>query len=449
MMPPGTNPSAFSFALRASCCYACGQALVGTDGTRIACTRCGQPLDLRPREGFLRQGGAPPPGPQPPQFRAQDGRPLMPPPNIAFLWENGADIAAHREPEALMAWQGARQRAAAMDVGAGEELCFLTRALVVKAEAQGDLLRVRALIESALECIQLPRQRAILLGMITRAAVRAGDIDSAMGWLSGFEPPAELESESELRVSTAVVATARGDFQTVLQALGQASEQVAIQDALDPQADVFRANALERSGRVDEARAQLQALFAKGPGMRNALERIQQQYRSIPLCQGSMAVVQAAHEQRARSTAGSGKIAMGRLLLGVSLLPFVITLVIGVQAFVATGSTEAFFPVPFTLIAVFAFGSWGLRTLRMGQRERQVFEKGVRAAARVVGASPTGVSVNNVPEIAIQLEVQLTPPVRTQIRMLMHPGQQHVLVPGTMLYVRVDPQQPDVAVLDQ
>jgi hypothetical protein len=447
MMPPGSTPSAFSFELRASCCYSCGQALTGGDGSRIACTRCGQPLDLRPRNGFLRAGGAPLPGAQPPQFRAQDGRPLLPPPNIAFLWENGA-LAPHREPEALMAWQGARQRAAT-DIGAGEELCFLTRALVVSAEAQGDLLRVRALIEAALEHIQLPRHRAILLGMITRAAVRAGDVQSAMGWLSGFEPPQELESDSEHRVTTAVVATARGDFPTVLQAVGQAFDQIAIQDALDPQADVFRINALECSGRVDEARQQLQAGFAKGPGMRNALERIQQQYRAIPLCRASMPAVQASHEQRGRSNAGSGKIAMGRLLIGVSILPLVLTTFFGLQAFLATGSMQAFFPVPFTLIAVVAFGGWGLRTLKMGKRERQVFEKGVRAAARVMGAAPTGVSVNNIPEIVIQLEVQLTPPIHTQIRMLMHPGQQHILAPGTMLYVRVDPAQPDVAVLDQ
>lgn len=447
MMPPGSTPSAFAFEIRASCCWSCGQAVMGADGSRVACTRCGQPVDLRPRAGFLRAGGAPMPGPQPPQLRAQDGRPLLPPPNIAFLWENG-NLAPHREPEALMAWQGARQRAST-DVGAGEELCFLTRALVVSAEAQGDQLRMRALIEAALEQIQLPRHRAILLGMITRAAVRAGDVQSAMGWLSGFEPPQEIESDSEHRVSTAVVATARGDFPTVLQAVGQAFDHVAIQDALDPQADVFRINALECSGRIDEARAQLQAAFAKGPGMRNAIERIQQQYRTIPLLRASMPAVQAVHEQRGRSSAGSGKIAMGRLLIGVSILPFVLTTFFGLQAYLATGSIHSFTAVPFTLIAVFIFGGWGLRTLKMGKRERQVFEKGVRAAARVVGAAPTGVSVNNIPEIQIRLEVQLTPPVHTQIRMLMHPGQQHVLVPGTMLYVRVDPTQPDVAVLDQ
>jgi hypothetical protein len=439
----------FSFGLRASCCFACGQPVAGADGSRIACTRCGQAVDLRPRASFLRPGGAQQPGPQPPQFRAQDGRPLLPPPNIAFLWENGQELAAHREPEALMAWQGARQRAAAMDIGAGEEICFITRALVVRAEAQGDLQRVRGLIEAGLECVQLPRQRAILLGMIARAAVRAGDVEAATAWWSCFEPPQELESDSEHRMTTAVVATARGDFHAVLSAVGSAFDQIAIQDALDPQAAVFRINALERAGRVDEARQQLQALFAKGPAMRNVLERIQQQYRAIPLCQGSMPAVQAAHEQSARATAGSGKIRMGYLLIAVSLLPVVVTTIAGVSTFASTGRADAFFAVPFTLIFVPAFGLWGLRTLRMGQREKQVFERGVRAPARVVGAAPTGVTINNIPELRIELEVQLSPPVRTQIRMLVHPGQQHVLAPGTMLHVRVDPQQPDVAVLDQ
>jgi hypothetical protein len=98
---------------------------------------------------------------------------------------------------------------------------------------------------------------------------------------------------------------------------------------------------------------------------------------------------------------------------------------------------------------VFAFGLWGLRTLRTGQRERRVFASGVRAPARVLGASPTGVRINDIPEMRIDLEVQLQPPVRTAIRMLVNPGQHHVLAPGTMLHVRVDPQNPDLAVLDQ
>jgi hypothetical protein len=382
-------------------------------------------------------------------MRAQDGKPLMPPPNIMFLWENGGEIPMHRQAEALMAWQGARRRAVAMDVGAGEEICMLTRELASKAEKNRDLARARAMIEAGLESVQLPRQRAVLLGMITRMAVRAGDVQSAAAWLSCFEMPQDLESESELRVSTAVVATARGDFMAVLNAVGSAFDQIAIQDALDPQAALFRINALERMGRTPEATQQLRDLFAKGPGMRNAVEGIQAQYPTLGLMQQTMPAVQAAHEQAARSTAGMGKIGMGCLLIGVSLLPFVIMSGMALYEFVTEGTYESAIGVPFSFIFVLAFGLWGFRTLRVGLRERRVFASGVRAKARVVSATPTGTQVNDIPEMRIDLDVMLQPPVRTAIRMLVNPGQQHILAPGTVLYVRVDPQHPDVAVLDQ
>jgi hypothetical protein len=448
-MHPASSSSFFSFALRSSCCLQCGQPLAGADGSHVQCTRCGQPLELRPRASFVRPSSTPPPGAQPPELRAQDGRALLPPPNIAFLWDSGPDLAPHREAEALLTWQGARRRAAAIDVGAGEEVCFLTRALAIKAEQRGDPACVRALIEAGLETVQLPRQRAVLLGMMARAAARAGDVEAAMAWLSCFEPPQDLESDSEHRMTTAVVATARGDFPAVLAAVGPAFDHVAIEDSLDAQAAVFRINALERMGRLPEAQQQLQALFAKGPGFRNGLERIQQLYRAIPLCQASMPAARATHEQQARASAGKGKILLGTLLIVVSLVPVVIATLTGISVYAATGRFEAFFSVPFTLVFVPAFGLWGWRTRRMGLREKQVFEKGVRAPARVLGAAPTGVRVNNVPEMRIELEVQLQPPVRTQIRMLLHAGQQHVLTPGTMLHVRVDPAQPDVAVLEQ
>jgi hypothetical protein len=388
-------------------------------------------------------------GPQNPALRAQDGKPLVPPPNIAFLWENTGSIPPHREAEALMAWQGARRRALAMDVGAGEEICMLTRELATKAERNRDWARARAVIEAALECVQLPRQRAVLLGMIARMAVRAGDVRSASAWLACFDAPQDLESESELRVTTAVVATARGDSMGALAAVGSAFDQIAIQDALDPQAALLRINALERMGRGAEAVQQLRDLMGKGPGMRNAVEAIQAQYPTLGLCRESMPAVQAAHEQSARSSAGKGKMAMGCLLMAVSVLPVAIASVVAVAAFLTEDSYEAFIAVPFTLIFVLAFGLWGLKTFLAGRREQQVFASGVRAQARVVGSARTGVEINDVPEMRLELEVLLQPPFRTAIRMLVSPGEQHILVPGTVLYVRVDPAKPDVAVLDR
>lgn len=401
---------------------------------------------------MLQPSGSGAAGPQPPAFRAQDGKPLLPPPNIAFLWENGNEIPPHREAEALLAWQGARKRAAATDIGAGEEVSMLTRALASKAEEAGDFARVRALIEAGLECAPLPRQRAVLLGAMARASVRAGDVESARAWLACFEPPQDLEADSEYRITIAVVATARGDFGGVLSAIGSTFGELAIQDALDPMAIIFRVNALERLGRSQEATQQLNQLMSAGAGARTIVERIQKQYQRLNLCQATLPAVMSAHEQQARASAGSGGILMGAILIGVSLLPFLITSVIAITETISSRgkfSLHSFVPVPFTLIFVLAFGSWGWRTLRQGLRERRVFAEGIRTQARVVSARPTGVRINDIPEMQIELVAQLPQPVQTRIRLVVDPGQQHMLTPGTMVFIRLDPSQPDVAVLEQ
>lgn len=441
--------SPFSLATRASVCFHCAQPIVGPDGGTATCTRCGQAIPMKQRATFIGPGSSTFPGPQPPTFRAQGGSPLLPPVNIAFLWEGSADgeIPAHRDAEALVAWQGARSRAAAMDVGAGEEVCMLTRALLLKAENMGDLARARAVAEAGLEVVPLPRQRATLLGMLARAAVRAGDAESGGAWLSCFEVPQDLQSDSEHRVTAAVLATAYGDFNAVLRAVGDHPDQVMIQDALESMAMVIRVNALEKMGRTAEAVQQLQGLIGRGPGMRNAVERVQQQYHRLALCEMTMSHVQAAHEQRAGAAAGKGAIVMGRFLIGMAGLPLLIVLIQALATNASFYSALAY--SPFMFVVALPFGLLGLKMIRSGQRERRIFKNGVRVPARVLGATPTGTLVNHVPELRIDLEALSTPPVRTAIRTLVHPGQQHVLVPGTMIHVRLDPASPDLAVLDQ
>lgn len=73
----------------------------------------------------------------------------------------------------------------------------------------------------------------------------------------------------------------------------------------------------------------------------------------------------------------------------------------------------------------------------------------MRTTARVLGARPTGVHINDLPEMLIELEVALDPPVRSQLRRVVRPGEQHVLVPGTQIFVRVDPKDPSAVIPDQ
>jgi hypothetical protein len=102
-----------------------------------------------------------------------------------------------------------------------------------------------------------------------------------------------------------------------------------------------------------------------------------------------------------------------------------------------------------SVIFFFSFGLWGLRTILAGVRERRAFRTGVRTTARVIGARPTGVRINHLPEMMIDLEVALQPPVRSTLKKVVHPGETQALTPGTVLHVRVDPQNPGTAILDQ
>jgi len=381
----------------------------------------------------------------------------MPPASIAFLWEGG-DIPPHRQNEALMAWQNARRRAAQGEAAAGEEIALLGRVLSAAAENAGDRLRARALLESSLEVAPFPRHRAILLGAMVRGAVRAGDENSALRWWQHFDAGAQdLESDSEWRVSTAVVATARNDFMTVLNAVGSTFEQYAIQDALDAQAALFRANALEKSGQLPAAKAQLEQMFAQGgPAMRNAFERMSASYGPLALCSGSLAQTVAQREQAAAATAGLGKVALGLLLLFAPMIPALIGVGFGISALLGGGGIPSgedlmpiLMPIGMSFIFFLSFGLWGIRTILAGLRERRAFRSGVRTTARVVGVRPTGVRINHMPEMLIELDVALQPPVRSTLKKVVHPGEMQALAPGTVLHVRVDPQNPSTAILDQ
>ncbi|MBN2194597.1 MAG: hypothetical protein JW751_17400 [Polyangiaceae bacterium] len=439
-------------------CWSCGAPVTATPaGSNGACSACGGAAPTRPRNQVLPSPQGRSPGPQDPMLRAQDGRPLTAPPGIAFLFEGGS-IPAHRQHEALMAWQGARRRAANGDGSAGEEIVMLARELANAAEQGGDRLRARAVLESSLEVAPFPRHRATLLGALARGAVRAGDVDSAFRWWQHFDGGApDLESDSEWRVSTAVVATARGDYMTALTALGANFEQYAIQDALDPQAVLFRANALEKTGQLAAAKAQLQQILASGgPTVRAGFERMVAFYGPLALCAGTMNEVVAQREKAGAATAGLGKILLGLFLIGVPFIPALIGVGFGI-AMLLSGEDiplgvelmPVVMPIGMSFVFFLAFGVWGIKSVLAGLRERRAFRSGVRTTARVLGARPTGVTINDIPEMLIELEVALDPPVKSALRRVVHPAEMHALVPGAVLNVRVDPKDPSTAILDQ
>jgi len=450
--------SPFSHDVARIPCPACGALVEGPlGGGAVACPECAAPCRFVDRRLALPGGGGMP-GAQSPAMRSQDGKPLVPPPGVAFLWEGGHDLPPHRVTEARAAWDNARQRAAGGEVGAGEELAFLGRELASAAERAGDRGTARALLEATALTAPLPRQRTVALGALVRSAVRAGEPAEALAWWEHFAAGAgDIESDSEWRVSTAVVKAAEGDWKAVLAAVGEAHDAVALQDALDFQACLFRAHALERSGRAAEAMRELQRLLESGgPPARDGAERMRDLYADLDLCGRTLPGLLAAREMAARRTAGCGSFFFAAILLGASALTCggIGLLPVGLLASQGMPRTTEDWaalvcPVSITWASMIPVCVWGLGMLVAGIRERRTFARGVRTRARIVSAKPTGTEINDQPEMALTLEVLLDPPVRSTLRTVVNAGQLHALQPGTVLYVRVDPKHPETAVLDE
>ncbi len=452
-MHPSTAPStgsAVDIARRMTSCSKCIQPLehVGAaEETTLTCSQCGATTRLAPRENFLRSHDVDL-GAQPPRFRAQDGVLQGPPPGIAFLWDASHDLSPHSLSEAKIAWQGARTRSASNDVGAGEELVWLTRGLVLDLERKGNPLAARSLLEAALEVLPLPRQRAMLLGVMARLAVRLGDLTSARAWIAFFEPPADLTSDSELRLSLAALATAEGRFPEVLRLLGRTSKDVAIADALDPQALLFRANALERSGEIVIAMKQLHDVIAPAPQMRDLLITIAHLFKSLDLCPTSLSETAKFIEKQKSTNAGSGQRTVGLVLLVLTFFLFFGAGAIFIGVYRSRGMSFDMMPGFILAFVGLITGSLGLRFWRQGKREAVIFDKGVSASARVLRSEGTGIRVNRMPEMKIFLEVMLNPPVQSSLKLVVSPASQHILIPGTVLHVRIIPSEPDMAVLE-
>ena len=156
------------------------------------------------------------------------------------------------------------------------------------------------------------------------------------------------------------------------------------------------------------------------------------------------ATCHVAPEPAARRTSGGGGgILLGVIMLSVASLPALITGAI----WLADGGLPLMTPLLMLIVPV-GVGPSALRLIRRGRRERRLARHGVLAQAVVLGAERTGLRVNQVPEVRITVTLLLEPPVRSHVEAFIDIGSQHLLTPGTRLTARVDPLQPDYALLE-
>jgi DNA-directed RNA polymerase subunit RPC12/RpoP len=442
----------FSPTTRVLLCQNCGapvDAAVG--GGVVQCRYCGAQSQIRARnETLVAQAKGPPISEYErlTRLRAQDGRPMMPPPSLAALMPNG-DIPDWKISEVLAVWQSTRRELESSDnFDAAERLLFLSLALANKFGVQQDLLRQRAMFESALDAMSLPRHRQIVRCSLARCAAKMGDLAGAEAWLAPCDPTSDdLECDSEYRCSRALIDTFSGNYQRVLQVLGNTAQEVPIQDAMDDLSIVFRANAWEKLGQLPTAVAQLKERMSQGPQVRNVLAQIMSVYGRWNLCAQSFPMADSQHSSVAAGQAAQmsgGMLAYVFLPLGAMFVLIAAGCLAGVvYAFLSDSLEWAMGPGICALVMGplgLAFIGGGLKARAAGKRAERLRLYGTRATARIQGVSATGLLVNNVPQVAVQLMVELPGqmpyPVVTKL-LLSNP---QVLQHGGQVAVRVDPQ---------
>jgi len=452
----------FSYQVRVAACDRCGAPCeANIAGGSFACRFCNAQNQLAVRdEGLV----APPHQPVPEheriqRLRMQDGKPLLPPPSIAHLMPNG-QIEEWKIQEAVAVWNGTRQELRSMpgNFEAAERLVFLTMVLAQHFSAKGDKMRQRSLLEGCLDVVTLPRHRQIMRGFLARAAVRAGDLQAAEAWLKPCDPLSDdLQMDSAWRFSRAFIDTAYGNFQRVLDVLGPGPQDVPIEDASDDVCTVFRANAWEKLGRVDQAIALLRQRMVVGGGTgRQVVQRVIQMYSDWSLCAISYPQAAAGHAERAGTIAArraSGGIhvvfvPLGILMFlgGLASLLYVIVGAVGVidldgGTMGGLGSMGGTF-----LLMGGIFGGIGLVMRKNAQRAAWLRVNGVSAMGQIQGMAPTGLSINNVPQMQYTFLITLPgrPPYQATTKALMG----GLRMTGGSVPLRVNPNNPSEFIIE-
>lgn len=441
----------FRYDVRILMCEQCGAPLdAAQEGGRVACRYCRATNQIGRRNTTM-VGAATANRPRIPEperlmrLRAQDGRPMVPPPGVAHLFGSNGMIEPWKMQEALTVWQQTRAEVRATgSPAAAERLHFLTIVLSSMLGTQGEAHRQRALLESALDVAVLPRHRQALFSALARCAVREGDLAAAEAWIAACDPVSDdLETDSDFRLARAYIDTVRGNFPGVLAALGSGPTDVPLHDAVDGVCAILRANALERMGQVQAAVAML-LHFKQKAGDRMAMQKVMEAHRQWHLCPQSYAIASQEHTRTAAdqaAMAASGGIhlvfvPLGALMMGVAAVCLVLIIAGVIPVAAAPGLLLG---LGLTGTIFFLVGR-GLK--KSADRAKRLRLHGISGQAQVQGISPTGTRINNVPMMKIDLLVQVQglPPYTTSTTIL----QTAIagIAPGMTVPIRADPQAP-------
>ena len=297
----------FSHALRVLLCPSCSAPLhVSPAGGEVVCDTCQETQVVHPRDERAQPETMVDVSEQLAQLAEQDPSPIVLPSVLAELTHDGA-LVAEKAPLALETWQRVRARlTSGQDADAEIDLYFLTRLLYERLLAQRDDMQLRALIETALETTRDPRYRQVFGCMLACEAARVGDITGAADWLAPCDPRStDIHADSVYRYARAFVATRKRQPAKVLTALGRCAGQVPLATSFDAVASVYRADALERSGDLDGAVAELAGAMRRA-GNVAVIDGIVRSSGDVALCRRSLVRAKTSLEPpRSRSTSPS------------------------------------------------------------------------------------------------------------------------------------------------
>jgi hypothetical protein len=376
-------------------------------GGKVTCSRCHAPHTLPDRTALPANPGAldiPPDDPaRIQQLREQDGRPRQLPATLLAVL-GAPSILPGREQESLAIWQSLRSRSSQGDVAASEDMSMLTLLILQSRVTKDSPDLADALSESAFDAAVLPRHKQEQLGVLLRAAVARGDRAGAQRYLAWMIPRApDLETDSELRVSAAMLATLDRDARRVLALIGPRKNAIPIDDSLDDLASVLRANAFELLGDRERAADTLRELQSS-----QDLVRVSARYPALQLCaQAGKAYTATTTEEsveRVAASVNSTSFAGG----GVGILFVVLGLVcLGVGVAYTQSDTPLEAIIPFVVGALFTVGgAMGfVHTRNKAKRAVWLRRNGLSLAARILGADKTGMEVGDTPVYSFVVEV--------------------------------------------
>lgn len=459
----------------------------------LLCQSCGAPLEVAPQGGYVacafcraqnqisqRRRDFAVPAPSLPidenerlgRLRMQDGRPLVPPTSLMPLLQ-GSTFHPAKVQEAFLIYQATRQEVLTThSPEAAERLYFLTLIANSHLTLAGDHARRRALLETSLETLTLPRHVQVIRCLLASASAKEGDFASAEAWLAPCNVASDdIDADSAFRVARAFIDTGKGDYQAVLWCLGPTDDAYPIADTWDPTVGVLRANALERLGDVQGAVNALRSRMSKESYQgRATMEKVIAAHPHLGLCAQSFGLAIQGHTQAAAQVAergATGGIGSIFFYVGIAICVFGVILALGLaipmliggavsgeDVGLLAGAGSAIFSGFMALVttvplgAIFAGIGYALR--KKGQQAAWLRINGIAAQGTVRGFKSTGMMINDVPVMEVQVDVlhPQVPPYRASFRQLMTPELSQQLAPGTVVPLRVHPQQPTQIILE-